>query len=125
MATVLPLLVQSHSDYDSLVCNSTYGHLRVHSERMWCVKWTADDQLLEWGREGGRNTGFSCVWARVNRDPVPTIFRILLHFVYVTATFGEMGQGRSVVIGLCCRYYFDDGAKQGYSRIFSYGTFRF
>ena len=96
MATMLSLLVQSHDDYNSLVFNSTYGHLRVHSERMWCVKWTPDDRLVEWGREGGRNTGFSCVWTRVNRDSVPTLFCILLYFVYVTATFGEMGQGRSV-----------------------------
>jgi len=99
MATVLSLLVQSHSDYNSLVCNSTYGHLRVHSERMCCVKWTPDDRLVEWGREGGRNTGFSSVWARVNLDSALTLsllYCIAQHFVYVTATFIEMGQGRSV-----------------------------
>jgi hypothetical protein len=89
------------SDYNSVVSNSTYGRLRVHSECMWCVKWTPDDRLVEWGREGGRNTGFSCVWARVGRDSAPTLFHVLLHctalhFVYITAAFGEMGQGRSV-----------------------------
>jgi hypothetical protein len=44
IAIVLFCLVQSHSDYNSLVCNSTYGYLRVHSVRMWCVKWTPDDR---------------------------------------------------------------------------------
>ena len=92
MVTVFSLLIQSHSDHNSLLCNSTYGHFRVHLERILCVKWTSDGRLVEWGREGGRNMGFSCVWAHVNRDSVPTLFRILLHFVYVTATFGEMGR---------------------------------
>ena len=131
MAAVLSLLVRSHSDYNSLVCNSTYGHLRVHSERMWCVKWTPDDRLVEWGREGGRNTGFSCVWARVNRDSAPTLFRILFHcaaFRLRNCNIWRDGTRRkcnTLVLGLCCRHYFDDGTKQGYSCIFSCGSFRF
>ena len=130
MATVLSVLVPSHSDYNSLVYNSTCGHLRDHSERMWCVKWAPDDRLVEWGREGGKNTGFSCVWARVNRDSAPTLFRILFHctaFRLRNCNIWRDGTRQkcdTLVIGLCCRCCFNDGAKQGYSSTSSYGSFR-